>query len=355
MAELFSGLVVGTRKVKNRIVLPPLVIRFGIPLGKAVTEQHLAFYERIAMGGTGTIITGAAAIDDDGMLKNGQLSLADDMYIPGFTRLTERIRKYGALALAQINHAGLQSRAPVSGLPCAPSGYSDADIRAREMSETDMTRIQDDFVSAAIRAKKAGFDGIEIHGAHGYLLSQFMSPIINHRTDQYGGSFENRCRYPFAVLNAIRVGVGPEYIISYRMGANDTSLAEACAFAILLEQHGVNIIHVSHGFTKDFSFAPSPADFPFSPLVYAASVIRHSVRIPVIAVGNIETPDQADQIIKNEFADFVAVGRGHLVQPEWTFCAQNGIEIRRCRHCTRCLFLTDGKRCPARKIHVSEE
>ena len=255
MSNLFSEIVVNGKNIKNRIVMPPMVC-FDFPTRNGQpTELHLKHYSDRAKGGAGLIVIEATCVNAKGRLTERQLGLWGDDQIPGFKRIAEACHKYGAVVLVQLHHAGLAVSPGVSKDGIAPSDYKgqtrfaspDSSIRAREMSQDEIRMVQNEFVAAAIRAKKAGLDGIELHGAHGYLISQFLSPLINRRVDAYGGSLLKRTRFVKEIIMGTRKSCGKDFIIDCRMGSNEPDLASGILIAQEIEKAGADILHVSTG------------------------------------------------------------------------------------------------------------
>lgn len=348
MSSLFDSMIIKNHKVKNRVVVPPMVC-FGYTDEKGhVTKANIEHYEAFAKGGAGVIILEAHAVEKEGRVSNNQLGLWEDKQIEGLKRIAEICDKYDSLALVQIHHAGLKTPKTVSSLALAPSNYEKDGAVAREMTIAEIKRIQESFLKAAIRVKKAGFKGIELHGAHGYLINQFMSPITNVRTDNYGGSLENRMRFAVEIVELIKEEVGKDFIIGYRMGGNEPTLEEGMIIAKTLEEKGVDLLHVSAGIQGE-TISEAPKDFPYNWIVYMGTEIRKQVKIPVIVVNCIKTPSQAAYLVENHLADLIAIGRAHLVDASWANKAQQNKEPIPCLKCRKCLWFKDGKNCPGRK------
>ncbi|NLX69734.1 MAG: NADH:flavin oxidoreductase [Clostridiales bacterium] len=349
MAHLFSPIKIKNKEIKNRIVMPPMVY-FGCAGDDGfVTEKHVRHYEARAKGGTGLIVVEAACVTRDGRLSSDQLGIWSDDHIKGLEQLVRVCHNYGATVLIQIHHAGLKTPRNVAEVAFAPSQHSDdTDRPVRELTIEEIKAIQNDFIKAAQRAQEAGFDGIEFHGAHGYLISQFASPITNRRTDQYGGSLENRMRFVVEIIQQLKDMVDEDFIIGYRMGGNEPTLENGIQIAKILEAAGVDLLHVSSGISSpDYPQPEVPEGFPENSIVYCGTQIKSRVNIPVIVVNGIRTPQQAEYLIENNLADMVAVGRGLLVDPDWADKAKHGSQIVPCQQCKRCLWYTDPNKCPA--------
>ena len=213
------------------------------------------------------------------------------------------------------------------------------------MTCKDIEMVKNQFVNASVRAYKAGLDGVEIHGAHGYLLNQFTSKDTNQREDQYGKTLDDRLRFSFEIIKEVRRATSSTFIIGYRFGVNDVTFAEDYYFTKLLEESGVDMLNVSAGI--GCSEVTVPTDYPFSKITYLGSMIHKVATIPVAAVQGIRTKEQADLVIEGNYADMVAVGRGILADPEWAKKALQGSEINTCYNCKpKCKFVADGHQCP---------
>jgi NADPH2 dehydrogenase len=347
MADIFSPISIKAIKIKNRIVLPPMV-RFGWSDKKGfVSDKHIKHYSQIAKGGAGLIIIEALAVAKDGKLSETQLGIWSDDHIEGIGKIAEACHRYGSVVTAQIHHAGLKTPASVSKIASAPSDFKeDGRLAAIAMSVEEIRKIQEQFTDAAKRAVKAGLDGIEIHGAHGYLIDQFMSPITNKRDDNYGGDLAKRSTFARQIIEMIKSSTGSDdFIIGYRMGGNEPTLDEGIKIAKILEGAGIDLLHVSSGIEGNTIPKPPP-DFDYSWIVYCGTEIKKQVRIPVIVVYRIKTPEQGKYLIENDLADLVAVGRGHLCDTDWANKARDGLKVIKCLECAECFWLEEIEKCP---------
>lgn len=343
--KIFESITVKGHFIKNRIVMPPMVC-FGYTDDTGlVTDVTINHYEKRAMGGVGIVIVEATCIEKDGRLADTQLGIWSDDHITGLTRLAEAIKRHGALALIQIHHAGLKSPEAVTKMPIAPSADISDEKKSTAMSQNDIDTIKNAFVMAAERAQKAGFDGIELHGAHGYLISQFMSPITNKRQDSYGQNLEGRTRFAKEIIEDIRSIVKSNFIIGYRMGGNEPELEHGIEIAKHLENYGVDIIHVSAGISGS-THPEVPENYEYNWIVYLGTEIKKHIKVPVIAVNGIRTPEQAEKLAEKYNIDFVAVGKGLLADPYWVVNAYENSSIVNCRECKRCAFFFNGRQCP---------
>lgn len=348
MANMFNSMMIKNCKVKNRIVVPPMVCFSFTGEDGFATEDNINHYKAFAEGGAGVVVLEAHAVEKDGRLASDQMGIWSDEFIECLKPIADNFHNNDVISLVQIHHAGLKSPKNVVDLPIAPSDYDKDGTVAREMTIDEIKRVQQSFLKAALRVKKAGFHGIELHGAHGYLIDQFMSPITNKRNDEYGGTIENRMRFALEIVEMIKAEVGEDFILGYRMGGNDPTLTEGIAIAKALESKGVDLLHVSAGIPGE-NIPEPPKDFPYNWIVYCGTEIKKEVKIPVIVVNGIRTPEQAAYIIENKLADFVAVGRGHLVDPNWVKKAESSMTPSPCLKCPKCLWFKNGRHCPGRK------
>lgn len=340
-SPVLSPISIGSTRLKNRLVVAPMVSVFCDTDGMA-TERFIAYHEAKARGGWGLIIVEDYAVDPNGR-GFWTAGLWKDEQIESHVRLTERVHAAGAKIFAQIYHCGRQTSSaligsqPVSAspIPCPIMGEVPHALTVAEIG-----RIVSQFGDTALRAKKAGFDGVEVHGAHGYLISQFMSKHSNKRTDRYGGSLENRIRFPLEILADIRAKVGPEFTIDFRISADEhvpdgRTIEETKAVAIKLQQAGVDVLHVSAGvYGSTWAIIP-PLNVTTGWIVDCAEAVKRVVDIPVITVGRINDPLLAESILASGKADQVAMGRGSLADPELPNKFAEG-RLEDIRHCIGC-------------------
>ncbi len=354
MSKVFTSKKIGNIEIKNRMVLPPLVCFTFADEGGFVSEKNINHYSQIAKNGIGLIIVEANAVDPNGRLSIEQLGIWDDKYIDGLSKIADTIHENGAKALVQIHHAGLRTTKAATNDIVSSSDYEDKRAKARELSESEIKEIIRGFVRAAERAKAAGFDGVEVHGAHGYLLTQFFSERVNKRNDKYGGSFENRNRIAEEIYKCIRYKVGKDFIIGIRMGCNENSLEESIKRAKAFEKLGYDYLNMSTGFDNSPIEEEVPEDFPGNFIVYGASRIKENVQIPVIGVNMIKDPNDISRLINEDYLDFVAIGRGQLADYNFTYHLKNNEPILKCLECKPCKWFTNGDNCP-RQIQIKEE
>ena len=319
MANLLSPIKIKNVKAKNRIVMPPLATRDATSIGM-VTDKLIEQYTNRPK--VGMMIVEHSYVRREGRVSNHQLGIYDESHLAGLGKLAHKIRENGSLAAIQISHGGSASKSNILGR----SAFAPSEIKhpGRDLDETPTALVKDDlqelkrsFVKAALRAKKAGFNIVELHGAHGYLLNQFMSPLTNKRDDKYGGNLENRMRFPLEILKAIKGAVGKKYPVAYRLGCDDflpggITVEDAVEAAKMLENAGVDLLDLSGGL-KGYDVADDKEGF----FVYLGEAIKPEVDVPVIVTGGIKTPEYANKIVKEDKTDLVGVGRAMLKDKKW--------------------------------------
>ncbi len=303
--------------LKNRIVMPPMHTGMATSKG-AVTDSHISHYVPRSKA-IGLVIIEHSYVSIAGKLTEKQLGIYDDNLIQGLEKLLGSIHAVGTPAVIQITHAGKNSKTEITGLePVAPSPIGPAqELRSKEIED-----LSDAFAKAAERAMKAGFDGVEIHGAHGFLINQFFSPLTNQRRDKYGGSLENRMRFPLEVVRRVKEKVQGRLLL-YRLGAEDLDPAgiqieDSKKLASKLEEAGVDVIDVSGGLCGS---RPVQLEGKQGYFVPQAQQIKKVVNMPVIGVGGIKDPEYADMLIREGRVDLVAVGRALLEDSDWAMKA----------------------------------
>jgi 2,4-dienoyl-CoA reductase-like NADH-dependent reductase (Old Yellow Enzyme family) len=350
--HLHAPLRLGGIEVPNRIVMPPMVVWKAAADG-AATDELLEHYRLSA--GPGMVIVEATVVSPEGRLAREQLGAFEDRHVEGLSRLARIIHGAGAAASIQLHHAGRATNLENTfGLPLvAPSAVPAKDIVPSALDDSGIERILGCFASAACRAAEAGFDAVEIHGAHGYLVSQFLSPLANRRTDRWGGSLENRARFVREAARRMREEVGGRLLVSCRLGAGDgepggLAVEEGIQVARWLEADGMPYLHVSTGIGSAPHLAPSGS--PWSDRLLLAAEVKKAVRVPVIGVGGITRPEEAEAALAEGLADVVAVGRAMLADPGWARKALTGRDgdIVPCRQCPVCRQFRHAERCPAR-------
>ncbi len=337
---------IGELKLKNRFIMAAMGSSHGNADG-SVGDELIAYYAARARGGFGLLITEFTAISPEGKALPGQLINYSDESVPGFKRLTDRIHEEGGRIFMQLQHSGRQTVSLFSGTqPVAPSPVPCPVNKElpRELTISEIHELVEKFGDAALRAKKGGFDGVEIHGAHGYLVAQFMSSYSNKRTDEYGGDITGRARFAVELIQNIKQKCGKDFPLIFRISGDERVESgrkpnETAMIAKLLEKAGADAIHVSTGVYASMPYMVPPANVPQGFNIEAAQLVKKAVDIPVIAVGRIIDPVMAEDVITEGKADFVAMGRATLADPEFPNKVKDGKaeEISPCVGClTRC-------------------
>ena len=386
---LFSPIKIGSMEVKNRVVMNAAEFSLG-QISGAPTERMMDYYEARAKGGVGLIIPGICRVNDMGAASTfTQLSMSRDENIEPMREMARRIHAHGAKLCIQLHHPGRQGYASsintlpaiiplVERFPKLPGllfratplllgleqkkicfsvqAPSDCELsahgatRIHAMSEKAVRRVISDFIAAAVRCKKAGVDAVELHGTHGYLIHQFLSPNTNRRTDRYGGSFENRLRFLAEIVEGIKKGCGADYPLIVRLTADELydrigmpgkgyTLEEGKRIAAALETMGVDAIDVSSACYDTYNYWLEPTSFEPGWRAYLARAIKETVKIPVIAANFIRSPEQAERQLKEGVQDMVGSARNFICDPDWAAKAEAGRpeEIRRCIGCLHCI------------------
>ena len=345
-SALFSPLKIGSVLLKNRVVMAPMVVNYAEMNGE-VSERQIAYYEARARGGAGLIIVEAACVDAPaGREGLGQILIDHPRYIRGLNELAEAIKACGSRALIQLFHAGRQAHSAITGMQSvAPSALPCSTVKEipRELSTREVEEIRDKFINAAGYAQRAGFDGVEIHAAHGYLINQFLSPDCNIRKDQYGGSLENRARLLMEIVTGIKEEI-PQLLLGVRLNiedfvSNGLEMKESLIVCRCLEEAGVDLINCSCGTYESGLTSIEPASYAEGWRSYMAAAVKKVVSIPVISGGIIRNPAMAEEIIKKQQADLVFLGRPMLADSDWAYKTENGDDknIRPCIMCNSCI------------------
>ena len=387
---LFSPMKIGNVEIKNRIVMAPMCMGFGQYNGCA-TETMMDYYEERAKGGVGLIFTEITRINDiTGASSFGQLGMSHDYQIPALREMADRIHKHNCKIMVELHHPGRQNLGLMIGtvpicnigsklmgnlytkiltqavIPqgkklqdkhivprtvapskCERSKMSDS--VNRELSVNEIKRIICQFIEGAVRVKKAGCDGVELHAAHGYLIQQFLSPNTNKRTDQYGGSLENRMRFLLEIIDGIRLNCGKDFPIVVRLTVDEMyseigqngkgyNLEEGIKMAKILSDKGIDAIDVSSAAYDTFNYWLEPTTFTPGWRKYLASEVKKVVDIPVIAANLIRSPLQAEMQLEEGTQDFISLGRPLIADPHWPNKVKSGNEnlIKRCVCCLYC-------------------
>ena len=341
---------IGAVEIKNRIVMAPMTTRLADQDG-FVTENTIDYYAARVRGGVGLITVEMASPTRAGRHRRRELGIYDDRFLPGLTRLTAAIHTGGAKASIQLGHAGGHTRTDICDeTPVAPSPVPHAvfevtneTIIPKEMTLEDIAFTIAAFAAAAVRAEQAGFDCVEIHAAHGYLISQFLNARENLRTDAYGGSLENRARFGLEVLAAVKAAVRIPVI--FRLSVDDyfpdgMAFAEGRQVAVRAAQTGADALHIAAGHYRSLPSAARmipPMQYPDATFLSYAADIKKDVAVPVIAVGRLGDPAVAQDAIQSGKADFVALGRPLIAEPDWVAKLVRGEPPRQCLACNTCV------------------
>ena len=352
--KLFTPGKIGNLELKNRIVMPAMGCSLAESTGEA-GARIIKYYADRARGGAGLIITEITRVDDEtGVGTPNQLSVTNTHMIAQLSRLVEAVHAYDTKLFVQLHHPGNQTPSRLIGGK-QPVSASDVTCKVigeqpRPLTTEEVEGMVKKFVTGAVIAQKAGVDGVEIHAAHGYLVSQFLSPHTNKRTDKYGGSFDGRMRFITEIIMGIKAFCGPKFPISVRMNGSDyledgITEEDAIAQAKYLEKLGISVLNVSCGTYDSGATIIEPNYFAEGWKKHLAANIRKAVSIPVIAVCNIKRPAAAEQLLEEGVMDFVGIARGQLADPNWGAKARAGRDdlIRKCLGCMECFrILNDG-------------
>ena len=323
--KLFEPGKIGSLELKNRIVMPAMGCSLAESSGEAGARM-IKYYADRARGGAGLIITEITRVDDEtGVGTPNQLSVTNTHVISQLHRLVEAVHAYDTKLFVQLHHPGNQTPSRLIGGK-QPVSASDVTCKVigeqpRALETEEVEAMVKKFVTGAVIAQKAGVDGVEIHAAHGYLVSQFLSPLTNKRTDKYGGSFEGRLRFITEIIMGIRADCGPKFPISVRMNGNDylpggLEDEDGIRIAQYLEKLGVNCINVSCGMYDSGSTIIEPSYYAEGWKKHLGANIRKAVSIPVIAVDAIKHPSVAEQMLEEGNCDFVGIARGFLADAD---------------------------------------
>jgi dimethylglycine catabolism A len=350
-SQLFTPKAIGSITIRNRIVMPAMTTRLADREG-FVTDATIAYFAARAKGGTGLVTVEMASPERVGRHRFHELGIYDDRFLPGLRRLTDAIHAQGAKASIQLGHAGGHTRADICGEPpIAPSAVPHYVFELRGETITPLAMTQERiaqtvraFVEAAARAKAANFDCVELHVAHGYLLSQFLCPEENHRIDEYGGSLANRARISLEILRAVKAELH-RFPVIFRLNVNDyfpngLTFPEGLEVAKWAAVEGADALHVTAGHYRSLPSAhmmTPPMNCPEAIFLGYAARVKAEISVPVIAVGRLGNPEVAMAAVESGKTDFVALGRTLIADPDWVTKAQSGTPVRRCLACNRCV------------------
>ena len=355
MNILLTPARIGPAEIPNRIIMPPMTTRTSDEEGH-VTDASIAYYMARVHGGVGLITVEMASPEKAGRHRRRELGIYHDGFIPGLTRLVGEIHRGGAKASIQLGHGGGHTRVDICGeTPIAPSAVPHPvyettleTIVPQAMTKARIAQTTAAYVAAARRAQQAGFDCVEIHAAHGYLISQFHAPFENRRADEYGGNLENRARFGLDVLQAVKTAV-PALGVIYRLSVDDffdggLTYGEGRTIAIWAAQRGADALHVTAGHYRSKPTAHRmipPMTEPDATFIDFAADVKKAIGVPVIAVGRLGDPATATQAVASGKADFIALGRTLVADPQWVEKLRRDEPIRRCLACNTCV---DGMR-----------
>jgi 2,4-dienoyl-CoA reductase-like NADH-dependent reductase (Old Yellow Enzyme family) len=351
MNILLTPARIGPVEIENRIVMPPMTTRTADAEG-FVTDDSVAYYMARVRGGTGLITVEMASPEKCGRHRRHEVGIYDDRFIPGLTRLVAEIHRGGAKASIQLGHGGGHTRIDICGeTPIAPSAIPHPVyettfevIVPEEMSKARIAQTIAAHAAAAKRAHEAGFDCVEVHAAHGYLISQFHAPFENRRTDEYGGSLENRARFGLEALRAVKAAV-PSLGVIYRLSVEDffpggLTFPEGQQIAIWAAAAGADAVHVTAGHYRSLPSAQivlPPMSMPDAPFLDFAAKVKKQIAVPVIAVARLGDPAQAQAAVESGKTDFIALGRTLVADPQWVNKVERGEPVRRCLACNTCI------------------
>ncbi|GAA3225379.1 hypothetical protein GCM10017691_14190 [Pseudonocardia petroleophila] len=351
MADLFDPVVIGGVTLRNRTLLPSMTTRLADDDGH-VTDATVAYYRARAEGGVGLVTVEMASPEIAGKHRFHELGIHHDRFLPGLRRLVDVLHEAGATASIQLGHGGSRARSVVSGVrpvsaSAVPTPVFEIEHEIAVPEAMTAQRLEEAFaayVAAARRAREAGFDVVELHGAHGYLISQFLSPAENTRTDSYGGSLENRARFGLEILRRIKAEV-PGLPVIFRIGVEDffsggLTLDEGIRVGCWAERDGADAVSVTAGHYRSLPDAARmipPMVYPEATFLEYAARMKRSVSVPVIGVGRLGDPEVAARAVAEGHLDVVALGRPLIADPRWVAKAQAGEPVRRCLACNHCV------------------
>lgn len=350
--KVFEPIKIKNVEIPNRIVFPPVNANYASNDG-FVTERIINFYRHVAEGGIGLCVVGVASVRKDGKATTNGLMLDDDKYIDGLRQLFEAIKSSGSISSLQLIHSGRQTcKAIIGEQPIAPSSIPCPVMKEkpRELSVHEIRDLVNCFAESAYRAKVAGAEMVELHGAHGYLVNEFLSPYSNKRTDEYGGNIENRVRFFREILKKVRNKVGEDYPICCRISAAEfvdggLTIEESKDIAKMLVDAGADLISVSTGVYESMDRICPTKEMGRRIYAKISRAIKDSVNVPVIVVGNILDLDDAEKVLRDGDADMVAMGRALIADPYLVQKTKQGRinEINRCKQDRKCMYWTTGE------------
>ncbi|MGI6169905.1 MAG: tRNA-dihydrouridine synthase, partial [Christensenellales bacterium] len=344
---------IGKMELKNRMAFPPMNTNFTNENG-AVTELMMEYYSKRAKGGASLVTVEAATIDQFSRNHGAQPRLHESALIGGWSRLVDRVHRYGAKISIELVHYGSECTVNDDNFVSASNVTSISPYReVHEMTLEEIRIMQQSYVDAIVMAKKAGFDAITYHAAHGNIMPQFFSEMFNKRTDWYGGSLTNRARFAREIVEMSREAVGPGFPLIMRISGEEYYTAgrkidETVEICKIMEQAGIDAFDISGGIGTSYLFSISPGNFPGITgfMMPNAKAIKNAVSVPVIAAGGVRDPEYAEELLQGGFADVISIGRSFIADPDFGLKALYGKEqdIRPCISCNNCLMEIDQDR-----------
>lgn len=359
MVKAETPIRIGKFTLKNRITFAPTVKFDYTDDSGMANERLIAHYTERAKGGCGLICVEATAVTPGGRFCKTHMGLWNDEQIGGHKEITAGCHKYGAVVIIQLNHTGYTSN-PECGPAIGPSAVTRQGFRGEyttiEMSVDEIHAMQQAFIDAAVRAKKAGYDGVQLHGCHGYLINQFMAPSANFRTDSYGGCAENRARFGSEIITKIRELCGPDFLISVRTSGCDSTLEDAIAVAEEYVKAGCDYLQVSSGMSS-LDTVPPFRDEKVTDIQSIGAYFKDHFngRVPVSCVGGLRTPEQIHYLIENEYVDTVDVAKAILADPEFANAVIEDKAFTKCFDCQACQYGPfTAHKCPAEAKRIRQ-
>lgn len=358
MAKVRDPITINRTVVKNRLTMAPTVKFDYAGADGKVTERHIQHYRERAEHGCGLICVEATAVSPDGRFGPIHLGLWEDSQIEGHKAIVDACHKNGVVTLIQLNHTGITANpemGPAIGPSAVPVRKGDTKL-SKEMTLEEICSMQEKFLAAALRAKQAGYDGVQLHGCHGYLINQFISKKTNHRTDQYGGSDENRARFGAEIIRAVREKCGEDFIISIRTAGVEPDLATAIRVAEEYVKAGCDYLQVSTGIEWDDPTLKEEGE-PYNKICKMGVLFHEHFKgqIPVSCVNNIHEPSLVKYLIEKDLVDTVDLGRALLADPAFSEAVLEDKPFVKCFNCPNCQYSPGmPHKCPAEMIRKKE-
>lgn len=346
MKKLFAEFSIKNLKMKNRICVPPMVVGFRVD--GYVAPENVERYKKLAKGGAGLIIQEATCINSNGKLMEKQLGIWEDGQIEGLKSIVKVVHEENCPIIIQIHHAGVVgiSEDPICPSPYEYKNFAGSVVVGHEMSSEDIKSIQNDFIEATRRAYSAGYDGVELHGCHAYLISQFLNKNVNKRTDEYGKNTE---KFVIEIIDGIRKVTPKEFIVGIRLGGFEPTIEDGIHYAKVLEKNGIDFLDISYGFMSEQEIHINE-EYKYSQAIYAAQKIKEVVSIPVFAVNGIKSAEMAEEILNETNVDIVDIATGFLINNNWANDAKEGKDTGKCLDCAKCMWFGQSKVCAGKVL-----